>query len=247
MRLLMLNPNTTEALTERLAASAVEVLPTGATLEAVTAIRGFPYISSRAEAQIAGAGVLEVLAERAGAWDAAVIAAFGDPGLAAARELFDRPVTGMTEASMLMALSLGQSFAFVTFSERLVPWYEEQVLRSGLSTRFAGCFVPEAAMGDIAQVAEDLRAPLVETCIRACRHADVLILAGAPIAGLAGEIADEVPAILLDPIKAAAVQAVALAALAPRGAVAGSFRRPPGKPNTGLPAPLSRWIAREEE
>ena len=247
MRLLLLNPNTTEALTQRLATSATEVLPIGTTLEAVTATRGFPYISSRAEAQIAGAGVLEILAERAGSWDAAVIAAFGDPGLPAARELFDRPVTGMTEASMLMALSLGQSFAFVTFSERLVPWYEEQVLRSGLLTRFAGCFVPEAAMSDISRVAEDLRAPLVETCNRACRHADVLILAGAPIAGLAREIADDVPAVLLDPIRAAVLQAVALAALEPRGAVAGSFRRPPGKPSIGLPEPLSNWMAREGE
>lgn len=221
MKLLLLNPNTTEALTHRLGASASTVLPAGVTLEAITATRGFPYISSRAEAQIAGAHVLEQLAEHADDWDAAVIAAFGDPALSAARELFDKPVTGMTEASMLTALSLGRRFCFVTFSVRLLPWYEEQVSRAGLSGRFAGCYVPEATMGDIADVASDLRAPLIETCQRASRDADVLILAGAPIAGLADDIADEVAAILVDPVKAATVQAIAQAAISPRGAWAG--------------------------
>ncbi|QXM26048.1 aspartate/glutamate racemase family protein [Elioraea tepida] len=56
-----------------------------------TARIGFPYISSRAEAQLAGAHLLEILAERSGEADAAIVAAFGDPGLQPARELFDLP------------------------------------------------------------------------------------------------------------------------------------------------------------
>ena len=177
MRLLMINPNTTEALTQRLAASVSAVIPSDVTLIPVTAAQGFPYISSRAEAQIAGAHVLETLAERQADCDAALIAAFGDPGLLAARELFDLPVTGMTEASMMMALSLGQRFAFVTFSSHLAPWYEEQVHLAGLEGRFAGVFTPPETMKTISDVAEDLRQPLVATCLRAASKADVLILA----------------------------------------------------------------------
>ncbi len=85
MRLLLINPNTTRALTDRLAASASQVLENDVELLAVTAERGFPYISSRAEAQIAGAEVLATLARQAPDADAAIIAAFGDPGLRAAR------------------------------------------------------------------------------------------------------------------------------------------------------------------
>ena len=243
MRLLLLNPNTTTALTERLAASVRHVLPPGARIEAITAPRGFPYISSRAEAQIAGGLVLEMMAERVGTFDAAVIAAFGDPGLHAARELFDLPVSAMAEGAMLAALPLGRRFAFVTFARRLLPWYEEQVSLAGLENRFAGTFVPDAALGDIAKVAEDLREVLAETCQRAAQHADVLILAGAPIAGLAGEIADDIPAILIDPVQAAALQAILQAQLSPRGAHAGSFARPPAKDSTGLSHALGEWIA----
>lgn len=239
MRLLLLNPNTSEALTERLAASARTVLPTGVALETATAKRGFPYISSRSEAQVAGAIVLETLADYGDSWDGAIVAAFGDPGLLAARELFDRPVVGMSEAAMVTALSLGQRFAFVTFTPRMVPWYEEQVRLAGLSGRFAGTFLPDAEMGDITHVAEDMAVSLTLTCQRAAQHADVIILAGAPIAGLAPVIQGDVPALLLDPIRAALLQCVTNVTLSPFGAWAGSMANPPGKDSVGLPNALA--------
>lgn len=247
MRLLLLNPNTTEALTHRLQNAAVRVLPKDVEVIPVTSVKGFPYISSRAEAQIAGAEVLSIFAERLEDFDAAVIAAFGDPGLSAARELFNKPITGMSEASMVTALSLGEKFAFVTFSPSLSAWYEDQVRRSSLESRFAGTFTPETKFASITAVAEDLRLPLIETCKRAANAADVIILAGAPIAGLADDIADEVPAILIDPIQAAAIQAYTLQRLRPSGASVGSFARPPKKDSVGLPSPLYNWIAHRQD
>ena len=93
----------------------------GTIISTATATRGVPYIATRAEAQIGGAIALEMLAERHREYDAAIIAAFGDPGLFGARELFDIPVVGMAEASMLTACMLGRRFAIVTFAARLVP------------------------------------------------------------------------------------------------------------------------------
>lgn len=244
MRLFLYNPNTTEALTERLAQSASAVLPADVTLITGTATRGFPYISSRAEAQIAGADVLEAFATRRNDIDAAVIAAFGDPGLSAARELFDMPVAGMTEASMLTGCALGNRFAFVTFTPALAPWYEEQVTRAGLTSRFAGVRFPDTGFGDISSVAEDLKTHLTDVCLSAARDADVLILAGAPIAGLAGDIRGDIPALLLDPIQAAVLQAVTQWRLFPKGADKGSFARPAGKASTGLAGALGTWIHR---
>src|SRR5215831_5159164 len=96
MRILVLNPNTSAEITALLAAAATVI-------STATATRGVPYIATRAEAQIGGAIALEMLADRHRDFDAAVIAAFGDPGLFGARELFDIPVVGMAEASMLTA------------------------------------------------------------------------------------------------------------------------------------------------
>ncbi len=246
MRVLLINPNTTQALTDKLATAARAVLPPGVTLVPLTAETGFPYISSRAEALCAGTGVLDTLARHGEGADAAVIAAFGDPGLLPAREAFDLPVTGMTEAAMLSACMLGQRFAFVTFTPRMAPWYGEGVRQAELGARFAGTFTPDLPLGDIGRIDADLRGPLIAECRKAREAgADVLILAGAPLAGLAPTLQGEVDAVLIDPVQAAVLQAVTLARLAPFGASAGSYGRPPGKPSVGLPEAIARHIARD--
>lgn len=244
VNILLLNPNTTAAMTEAMVRVASAVAGPGTTLQPVTAARGFAYISSRAEAQLAGAGVLELIARHRQGVDAVVIAAFGDPGLLAARELFDLPVVGMAEASMLSALLLGQRFAFVTFTRHMRPWYEQSVQQAGLAGRFAGVRAPAAGFRSVATVQDELFDVLRGLVQQAVDEdgADVVILAGAPLAGLAQRYTDA-PAVLVDPISAAVTQAEALARLAPRGAHAGSFARPPAKHGTGLPAALAARIA----
>ena len=54
MRILLLNPNTTAAMTDRLLTAAMPVVSPGTILVPMTATRGVPYIATRAEAQIAG-------------------------------------------------------------------------------------------------------------------------------------------------------------------------------------------------
>ena len=80
MRILLLNPNTSVAITDRLAAAAARVAAPGTTLIPLTAPRGMPYISSRAEAQIGGAIALEMLAEQHARADAAIHAGVGHQG-----------------------------------------------------------------------------------------------------------------------------------------------------------------------
>ena len=72
--------------------------------------------------------------------------------------------------------------------------------------------------------------------------ADVIILAGAPLTGLAGRIADRVSVPLIDPLAAAVSQAQTLARLKPRAALAGRFARPGPKPTEGLTPALGAWI-----
>ncbi len=74
---------------------------------------------------------LEMLAEREGSFDAAVMAAFGDPGLGGAREMMEQPVVGLAEASLLTACMLGGRFSIVSFSPTLGPWFAECVEQHG--------------------------------------------------------------------------------------------------------------------
>ena len=232
MRILLVNPNMTGAMTDSMAALAIAAVPPGTEIIARTAPRGFPYISSLAEAQIAGAICLEMLAEAPPA-DAAIIAAFGDPGLAAARELFDFPVVGMAEASILSAVQLGGRFAIVTLTPAMTPWYLSSVAALGLGARWLGVLTPGDMAVQVNDVAQTQRIALRDLALGAAEQgAEVIIFGGAPLAGLAQELAAEVPAILVDPITAATRQAYALAGLCPRPTA--RLARPLAKPSTGL-------------
>lgn len=248
MRILLLNPNTSVGITERLAAAARKVAAPGTTVVPLTAPRGMPYISGRAEAQIGGAIALEMLAEHHSGADAVIMAAFGDPGLFGARELFDMPVVGLAEAAMLTACMLGRRFAIVTFAGTLASWYEDCVEMHGLGTRCAGISALSEAFASVADVADEKEAQLVElmTSTASKASADVLILGGAPLAGLADRIKARIPVPLVDPVQAATKQAEALVALGPRKAQLGTFRRPPAKDTIGLPDALAQRIGHRE-
>ena len=239
MRLLVANPNTSQSVTDRIAAVARDAASPGTVIRAVTAATGAPYLATRAEAVLGAAAVLELLAAHAGSADAAIVAAFADPGLGAAKELLSIPVVGMAEAAMLTACMLGRRFAIVTFAAALEPWYQECVEYNGLAGRSAGVFCLDEPFADIAGVAEEKAARLVALCGTAvAAGADVCILGGAPLAGLAAEVADQVPVPLVDGVAAAVRQAEALVALRPRKATAGTFRRPAPKPMIGGSAAL---------
>lgn len=245
MRLLLANPNTSVSVTERIAAVAREAASPGTEIVAVTGGSGVPYIATRAEAAVAGRTTMELMAEHGGACDAAVVAAFGDPGLGGAREMMSVPVVGLAEAAMLTACMLGRRFAVVTFARALGPWYRECVDYNGLAGRLAAIRCLDGPFRSIEAVGDEKEALLVELCARAVAEdeADVVILGGTPLAGLAVRVRERVAVPVIDGVAAAVRQAELLAALRPRKATAGTFRRPDPKPATGLPEPLLRMFA----
>jgi allantoin racemase len=248
MKILVANPNTSTGVTDRLVASGKLVASPGTELIPMTAPRGVPYIATRAEAAIGGAVFLEMLAERRGTCDAAICAAFGDPALGGARELFDFPVVGMAEAAMLVACTLGRTFGIVSFSKSLEPWFAEIVAWHGLSNRCAAIRMLDRPFTDINAVADEMEQLLVDLANKtvADHGADVVILAGAPLAGLANKIRDRVPVPLVDGIQAAVTMAEGLVRLNPRKATAGTYRRPGPKDSKGLAGPLANVIAHRD-
>jgi Asp/Glu/hydantoin racemase len=247
MKILILNPNMSQEMTDLLLATAKTAIPPDVELIAVTAKRGMPYISSRAESVIAGTIVLEMIAEHQHEVDGVVIAAFGDPALLAARELFDLPVVALAEASMLSSCMLGKTFALVTFAASLKSWYEEIVAQAGLTERCAAICVPDAPFSSVCDVQHELEDELVDAACRAVAEhaADVIVLSGAPLSGLAQRIADRVPVPIVDPIIAAVSQIQTLVRLNTRPPRAGRFARPDGKPVTGVSPALAGQIERK--
>ncbi len=245
MRLLIINPNTSQDVTDLIADQAHKSAAPDTRLKFATATRGVPYIATRAEAIIGGHVALEMLAEKADEFDAAIIAAFGDPGLGGARELFDQPVVGLAEAGMLTACMLGRRFAIVSFSGTLEPWYQECVEWHGLTDRLATILTLDRSFQSIGSVQRELTEELIGLCHRAVKdhRADVIVIAGAPLSGLAQQIRDQVPVPMIDCVSAAVYQAECLVRLGCKKATVGTFKRPAMKPSCGLHQALAKRIS----
>jgi len=248
MKILVANPNTSTGVTDRLLAAGKLVASPGTELLPMTAPRGVPYIATRAEAVIGAAAALEMLAERRGEIDAAIVAAFGDPGLGGARELFDFPVVGMAEAAMLVACMLGRNFAIVSFAKALEPWFAEIVAWHGLSGRCAAIRTLDEAFRSIDDVQDEKEQVLIDLANSTVSNdaADVVILAGAPLAGMADKVKDRIAVPVVDGIQAAVTMAEGLVRLKPRKAVAGTYRRPAAKESKGLSSALADVIAHRD-
>jgi Asp/Glu/hydantoin racemase len=238
MRLLVVNSNTTESVTARIGAAARAAASAGTVVEVVSAPFGLPLIVSRADWLVAGPATLAALSARRGQYDAAVIACFGDPGLDAAKELLDVPVLGISEAAFHAAAMLGRRFGVVSFTAALRPMFEDCLAQHGLGARCAGFRMGPPFAGDPGRVAEERADLIVDLCRQSVEQdgAEVVILAGGPLAGIAPVLAPRVPVPLVDGTAAAVRLAEALVGLAPTGAP----RAKRVRALTGFAAPLPR-------
>jgi Asp/Glu/hydantoin racemase len=214
--LLLINPNTTQSITDLVMKHARAFAAAGTKLRAVTGAFGPRYVASRVGYAIAGHAAVDALANDTGKKDAVVLACFGDPGLAALKEISDVPVVGMADASILQACALAKRFSIVTGGERWKPMLEEFVASHGLSSRLASVRTVAPTGADIARDPKAAMALLAEGC-NACAAdgADMVILGGAGLAGLAAELKPNVTIPLLDGVACAISMAEALVAQKP--------------------------------
>ena len=124
-RLALLNPNTETRHTEEMRAVAAAALGDEAEIVAITASQGPTSIESAVDSAVAAGEVVSMLRENP-ACDAYLIACFGDPGLAAARELTEAPVVGIGEAAFRGAAMIARRFAVVTTLARGIPDLEAE-------------------------------------------------------------------------------------------------------------------------
>lgn len=203
LRLLIINPNTSEPITARLKALAEDEAGGAAAVSAISARFGAPYISDRAGAVVAAHAVLDA-AEAYGEADAIVIGCFGDPGLKALREMTGRPVTGFAEAGLLEAASEPGPFLVATNGEAWCAMLSELAAQMGLSDRIVSFF----SIGDAGDAA--LCAALITE--EAERTGAVrVVLGGAGLIPILAEIAERLELPLVDPHRAAIRKAVAIA------------------------------------
>lgn len=245
MRLLLINPNISDSVTTLIEAEARRSASPETQITMQTAAFGVAYIETRFEALIGAYATAQLAAEHHAGHDAVIVAAFGDPGLAGLREALPVPVLGMTESALATACLLGHRFSIIAISQRIQAWYREVVEANGLIGRLASIRALDRPLASIGHVQDDHAEALRTLCERAVREdgAEVIVLAGAPLAGMARALHGQLPVPVVDGVSSAVRHAETLGALQPGKATLGSFAPPPVKPNRGLPDAVVRLLA----
>ena len=137
MRLLVINPNTTPTMTEDIGRTARKYARHGTEVVAINPPYGPRSIEGHFEESVAAAATVEEVIKNRDAYDAFIIACYGDPGLYACREVTDKPVVGIAEASMRLSAFVAHSFSIVSVMPRVKPLLEDLVRLVGMEARCA--------------------------------------------------------------------------------------------------------------
>lgn len=218
--LLLLNPNSTPWMSERVAAQLRRHLAGRARLQVLTVADGPPVIddaASFAAADVAAQRALQLhLAAHPGT-DGVLLACFGDPGLLALRGLAaPRPVQGLADAAMRLAAARHQRFAVLTCGPAWVPLLQQRAADFGCAQALSGIYALPVNGRVLAQQPQRWQAALQAAAQQAADDgARALVLGGAAFAGLEGLVHSHLP--MIDGIQAAADALLGVPPAAPAG------------------------------
>lgn len=204
MKLLLVNSNSTTVVTDRMVTIARTVAAPDTAVVGVTA-SGPAVIRSHLDFAEAAVATVQAFQGHSPDFDGGIIGCFGDPGLRAARAEIAVPIVGLAEAAMLMAHTLGGRYSIVTFGAHNAVTIADLARLYGLHSRLASVRISDIRHGAVLANPE----AAVDACIAAGQQAiaqdkaDVVILGGGPVAGLAPRIADVLGVPVLDSITCA--------------------------------------------
>jgi allantoin racemase len=238
MEILIVNPNITPSMTEKIGMAARAGASAGTTITAVNPATGPESIEGFYDEALAVPGLLvEIAKGEARGVAGHVIACFDDTGLDAARALALAPVVGIGEAAFHMASLIAGSFSVVTTVGLAVPAIQQNLVRYGLATRCVrvrAAEIPVLALEDPTSGARQRIEAEIELARREDR-AEAIVLGCAGMADLAADLSKRCGLPVVDGVSAAVALVEALAVLRLRTSKLGGYSSPLPKTIRGFP------------
>jgi Asp/Glu/hydantoin racemase len=210
MRILVINPNSTEAVTRGIG-EAVEPLriPGGPGIDCVTLKEGPPGIETQQHVDSVVSPLLSLIQRNEKQYAAFVIACYSDPGLHSLREATRKPVLGISECGILTALTLGHRFGVIAILQQSIPRHLRYVGAMGVSDRLAAELpvgIPVVELSDEKKTFG--RMVEVGKALRQDHGADVVVMGCAGMARYRKPLQDEIGIPVVEPTQAAVAMAI---------------------------------------
>ena len=236
MRILIINPNTTERMTEAIGRAGRRAASEETEIIAVNPADGPVSIEGYYDEAFSVPGLLTEIAKgEAIGVSAHIIACFDDTGLEAARCASLAPVIGIGEAAFHLASMLGHRFSVITTLSRSIAVIENNLLKYGLAGRCArvrACELPVLSLDDPASDAAAKIGAEIELAKQEDK-AEVIVLGCAGMAELAARLAACHGVPVIDGVASAVKLAETLAALGLKTSKIGAYALPRPKPYLG--------------
>lgn len=209
-KILVINPNSTEAVTHGIDEACEPLrIPGGPQIEVVTLKQGPPGIETQQHVDGVIPHLLELVRDRDTHYEAFVIACYSDPGLHSLREATTKPVLGISECGILTALTLGQKFGVIAILEKSIPRHLRYMGALGVMDRLAA----ELPVGiGVTGLADEKRTfgRMVEVgnALRETHGANVVVMGCAGMARYRKPLQEAVGIPVVEPTQAAVAMAI---------------------------------------
>jgi allantoin racemase len=236
MKLLIVHPNTTISMTEKIGTAARSVAAAGTDITAVSPDKGPVSIEGYYDEAYCVPGVIErVMKGAAEGYDGFILACFDDPGLNASRTSVAQPVVGICEAAMHAATMIASSFSVVSTLARSIPVIEELGFRYGMERRLKRVWaadIPVLALEEEGSgAAEKVRAAVIRAVEE--DQSEAVILGCAGMADLTAWLTKETGVPVLDGVACAVKMMEGLVGLGLTTSKTGAYAWPRAKAYTG--------------
>ncbi|ASN51334.1 aspartate/glutamate racemase family protein [Sinomonas sp. R1AF57] len=237
MRILVANVNTTQSMTDSIAAAARAAASAGTEIVGITPRLGADSCEGNFESYLAAVAVMDAVSRYEGEFDAVIQAGYGEHGREGLQELLDVPVVDITEAAASTAMFLGHRYSVVTTLDRAVPLIEDRLRLAGLDARCAS--VRASGLG-VLELEEDPERAVKEIVAQAEAavgddRAEVIVLGCGGMSGLDARIRERCGVPVVDGVAAAVAVAEGLVRLGLSTSKVRTYAPPRPKKVTGWP------------
>ncbi|CAN2983005.1 MULTISPECIES: aspartate/glutamate racemase family protein [Pseudomonas] len=242
MRILVVNVNTTESITETIAQQARAVAAPGTEIVGLTPYFGAESVEGNFESYLAAIAVMDRVMAYDQPFDAVIQAGYGEHGREGLQELLNVPVVDITEAAASTAMFLGHAYSVVTTLDRTVPLIEDRLKLAGLYQRCASVRASGMAVLELEEDPLGAMEAIVRQAELAIRDdkAEVICLGCGGMAGLDEQIRQRTGVPVVDGVTAAVMVAESLVRLGLSTSKVRTYATPRPKKVIGWPGKFGR-------
>jgi allantoin racemase len=207
MKILIINPNSDPDMTESIRKTAENYAGGEFEIDCRSNPGAPVFIETYEDIAKAAPGLIQQVRENEPAYDAFIIACHDDPHLDVIKEITNKPVVGIGEASMKIASMLGHRFSVLSTSNHSIPFKEAQAREYHLQEILASVRAPE---GNSTNLNDE--ETFLSTAKKAVEedNAEVIVLGCAGLSGLDKKIQKKLHVPVLDGVICALIIAQGL-------------------------------------